>query len=160
MGVAPTRCYWHYMTPEVDSPAYAHAKICQKNMAAVIQHAWQGRAGSLLGQLIDHQQVLWEPHSGSICSQLQLQHILHADFSAKSTPTSGRIGNLWHPPGGWYLQPKLGESAVKPLSQADLLVALRQTQGKGDCQRGTAGKCHGHSRFVTLSALCWFMLQL
>jgi len=122
------------MTPEVDARAYAHAKICHKNTAAVIQHAWQGCAGSSLGQLIDHQQVLWEPHSSSICSQLQLQHLLHADFSAISTPTSCCIGNLWHPPGGWYLQPKAdvrNESAVKPLSQADLLdllVALLKPQ--------------------------------
>ncbi len=127
------------MTPEVDARAYAHAKICHKNTAAVIQHAWQGCAGSSLGQLIDHQQVLWEPHSSSICSQLQLQHLLHADFSAISTPTSCCIGNLWHPPGGWYLQPKAdvrNESAVKPLSQADLLdllVALLKPQGKHAC---------------------------
>ncbi len=124
------------MTPEVDAHAYAHAKICHKNIAAVIQHAWQG---SLLGQLIDHQQVLWEPHSSSICSPLQLQHLLHADFLAISTPTSCCLGNLCHPPGGWYLQPKAdvrNESAVKALSQADLLdllVALRKSQAKRAC---------------------------
>lgn len=84
-------------------------------------------AGNLLGQLIDDQQVLWEPHSSSICSQLQLQHLLQADFSAISTPGSGCIGNLWHPPGCWYLQPKadvLHASSVKDLSQADRHVAL------------------------------------